>query len=124
MKLCWLMLLPATLFGQTLGTITGVVNDASGAAVARAQVAIKNMETNVVRSVTTNEGGNYNVPALNPGMYEIRVESTGFKTMTRSNVELQVQQTARVDFNLDVGQVTETVEVAASAQLLTTENAT
>ncbi len=114
----------ALLPGQTLGTMSGLVSDSTGAVMPGAQVTVRNMETNIVRTVTTNESGIYNVPALNPGVYEVRVENTGFKSANRSNIELQVQQTARVDFNLEIGQVTETVEVAASAQLLTTENAT
>ena len=126
LHLLFLMIfLPAALLqSQTLGTITGVVNDSTGAVVPGAHIAVRNTETNVVRTATSNEGGIYNVPALNPGMYEVRVETSGFKSVTRGNIELQVQQTARVDFSLDVGQVSETVEVSASAQLLTTENAT
>jgi hypothetical protein len=66
----------------------------------------------------------YNIPALIPGMYEVRAEKSGFKSATRTAVELQVQQTARVDFALEVGQVTESVEVSGALPLLATENAT
>ncbi|MGH9626847.1 MAG: carboxypeptidase-like regulatory domain-containing protein, partial [Bryobacteraceae bacterium] len=66
----------------------------------------------------------YTIPALIPGMYEVKAEKSGFKVATRTGIELQVQQTARVDFALEVGDVTETIEVSASAALLTTENAT
>lgn len=110
--------------GQTLGTVTGEVKDASGAAVAGATVTVTNTGTNGVRIVTTNEEGIYSVPALVPGMYAVKAEKTGFKSSTRTGVELQVQQTARIDFGLEVGQVSETIEVSGVAQLLTTENAT
>ncbi|MSV30309.1 MAG: carboxypeptidase regulatory-like domain-containing protein [Bryobacterales bacterium] len=114
----------ARLHGQTLGTMAGEVRDSTGAVIPGANVTVRNTETNVARGVSTNEDGIYSVPALNPGMYEIRVEKNGFKSASRGNIELQVQQTARVDFSLDVGQVSETVEVTGAVPLLTTENAT
>jgi len=64
------------------------------------------------------------VPALNPGTYDVKVEKSGFKTATRPAFELQVQQTARIDFAMEIGQVSESVEVSGSAAVLTTENAT
>ncbi len=109
---------------QTFGEITGEVRDPSGAVVPRAAVAITNTATNVSRTTVTNNEGIYSVPALNPGIYQIKVESDGFQPTVRSNVELQVQQTARVDFALAVGQTAQTVEVSSSALMLTTENAT
>ncbi len=113
-----------TLSAQTLGTFTGEIKDSSGAAIANATVTVRNTGTNGTRVVTTNEEGLYTIPALVPGIYDVKAEKTGFKSAARNNVELQVQQTARVDFGLEVGQVSETVEVSASAQLLATENAT
>ncbi|MBM3768210.1 MAG: carboxypeptidase regulatory-like domain-containing protein, partial [Acidobacteria bacterium] len=114
----------AAAYAQTLATVTGEVRDGSGAVVAGAEIAVRNTETNIVRSVVTNEEGLFTVPALNPGQYEVKASRTGFKTSSRAGIELQVQQTARVDFVLDVGQVTETVEVSGGAPLLATENAT
>jgi hypothetical protein len=76
--LSFIALLPAAiLLSQTLGTITGLVNDSTGAVVAGAKVAVRNMETNVVRTVTSNDNGVYNVPALNPG-----VNSSGSDVVT------------------------------------------
>lgn len=118
------MLAGSRLDAQTLATVTGEVSDASGAAVAGATVTVRNTATNGIRNTTTNEEGVYNIPALIPGMYEVRAEKSGFKSATRTAVELQVQQTARVDFALEVGQVTESVEVSGALPLLTTENAT
>lgn len=113
-----------SLSAQTLGTITGEVKDASGASVAGAVVTVRNTATNGIRDTTTNTEGIYTVPALVPGPYEVKAEKSGFKVATRTNIELQVQQTARVDFDLTVGQVTEIVEVSGAAQLLATEDAT
>jgi hypothetical protein len=110
--------------GQTLGTFTGEIKDATGAAVANATVTVRNTATNGLRVVTTNEEGIYSIPALNPGTYDVKVENSGFKVSTRTGIELQVQQTARVDFTLELGQVNETVEVTGAVPLLTTENAT
>src|SRR5205085_661232 len=62
--------------------------------------------------------------ALNPGTYDLKVEKSGFKTANRPAFELQVQQTARIDIALELGQVSETVEVSGTTALLTTENAT
>ena len=118
------LLLAGSLFSQTLGTITGEVHDPSGASVAGVSVTVRNTATNGIRVATTNEQGVYNVPALVPGMYEVKAEKPGFKVATRGNIELQVQQTARIDFGLEVGQVSEVVEVSGAAPLLTTENAT
>lgn len=118
------MLACSHVVGQTLGTFTGEVKDSTGAAVAGAAVTVRNTATNGIRVVNTNEEGVYTIPALIPGIYDVKAEKTGFKVSTRTAVELQVQQTARVDFNLEVGQVTETIEVSGGAQLLATENAT
>jgi hypothetical protein len=115
---------PHWLYSQTLATVTGEVADSTGAVVAGATVTVRNTATNGVRVVTTNDAGAYTVPALVPGPYEVKAEKAGFKATTRSDIELQVQQTARIDFTLEVGQVTETIAVSAAAPLLTTENAT
>ena len=83
-----------------------------------------NVGTNAARSVTTNEAGDYSFPSLPPGTYTVKIEKTGFKTVIRNEIELQVQQSARVDFEMQVGQVSESIEVRASATLLATEDAT
>jgi hypothetical protein len=118
------LIVAAGLQGQTFGTITGEVTDQTGAAVPGAAVTIRNTGTNGIRNATTNEAGIYSVPALNPGMYEVRAETPGFKAATRAGIELQVQQTARINFSLEIGEVTEVVEVTDAPPLLDTENAT
>jgi outer membrane receptor protein involved in Fe transport len=119
--LAWLALaLPV--FAQTSGEITGTVTDTSGAVIEGANVTIQNTATGQVRQVQTNQSGTYDVPFLVPGTYNIRVERQGFKTATRSDILLQVGAVARADFNIEVGVVTESVEVSGGAALLTTEN--
>jgi hypothetical protein len=108
---------------QTFGTISGAVRDPSGAVIPSARVTVTNTATNVSRNSVTNNEGIYAFPALVPGPYEVRVEVPGFRTAS-SKLELQVQQSARVDFALQVGQTSETIEVSAAAALLATDNAT
>ncbi len=117
-----LALVPA--YAQTLGEIGGEVRDPAGAAVANASVTVTNTATNAVRKTTSNDAGLYSFPALQPGVYSIRVEASGFKAYSQSGIELQVQQNARIDVSLTIGQVTEVLEVTAQGALLSTENAT
>ena len=114
----------ATAFAQTGGQIAGEVRDASGALVPNASVTVTNTATNGVRSTATNTSGLYSFPDLPPGMYDVKVAAGGFATVVKTGIELQVQQTARVDFALAVGQALQTIEVAANAAMLATENAT
>src|SRR5579862_2784079 len=85
-------------FGQTFGSIGGEVHDATGAVVSGAVITAVNVGTNAPRIATTNEAGAYAFPSLPPGMYTVKVEKSGFKTVVRNEIELQVQLAARVDF--------------------------
>jgi Carboxypeptidase regulatory-like domain len=109
---------------QTGGGITGEVTDPSGGLVPNASVTATNVATNVARLTTTNASGIYSFPDLIPGMYAVKVVMAGFDTIVKTNIEIQVQQTVRVDVALAVGQATQTVEVSANGALLSTENAT
>ena len=111
-------------FGQTFGSIGGEARDSTGAVVAGAVVTAVNTGTNASRSAVTNDAGAYAFPSLPPGTYTVKVEKAGFKTVVRNQIELQVQLAARVDFELQIGQVSESVEVRADAALLVTDNAT
>jgi len=111
-------------FGQTFGEITGVITDSSAAVLVGTTVTVTSLETGLARTVSTNTAGNYLFPTLLPGNYSIKAEMQGFQTEVRNGIELQVQQTARIDFQLKVGSRAETVEVTGGAPLLTTENAT
>ncbi len=109
-------------FSQTFGEITGRISDPSGAAIAGAKIYLTNVATNAMRASVATGSGDYAFPDVAPGIYNIRVEQPSFKTASSSNVEVQVQQTVRLDFTLEVGQVTERVEVSASAEMLQAEN--
>jgi hypothetical protein len=113
-----------TLGAQTLGDISGVVKDPSGAPMAGVNLTLTNLATNGTRTTATNEEGAYAFPALVPGPYRVKAEKAGFKVTQSSQIDLQVQQNARLDLEMAVGQVTESIEVNASAAQLQTENAT
>src|SRR5260221_5252008 len=122
--LAWVSLAAQLGFGQTLGSISGETRDSSGAIVAGAAVTVVNSGTNATRTVATNEAGEYAFPSLPPGTYSVKVEKTGFKSIVRNQIELQVQLAARIDFELQIGQVSESIEVRADAALLVTDNST
>lgn len=121
---CVLGILAAHLAGQTFGEITGRVSDASGAAIPAATISLTNVSTNAVRTTTTTDSGDYSFPSVPPGVYNLKTEHTGFKAASSNNVQVQVQQTVRLDFTLQVGDVSQSVEVQATSTQLQAENAT
>lgn len=121
---CAWILLSLPMLAQTLGDISGIVSDSSGAIVPNAAITITNAATGASRETKANASGLYSFPALTPGIYDLKVVASGFKTVVRSGVELQVQQSIRLDVELTVGQVSESVEVSAAAAVLSTENST
>ena len=106
---------------QDTGMITGQVSDATGAAVPGAVVQVVNMATNVGTGVVTDNDGLFVATPLRIGVYSISVEAKGFKKAVRDNITLRVQDRLRVDFRLEVGEVTESVQVTAEAPLLQSE---
>ncbi len=112
------------LLGQTVGEITGRVSDLSGAGVPNSVITLTNTSTNAVRQTDSSGEGFYSFPSVPPGIYDIKTEHPGFKAGISNNVEVQVQQSVRLDFTLQVGQITESVEVSANADLLQADNAT
>ncbi|MBE0658959.1 MAG: TonB-dependent receptor, partial [Bryobacteraceae bacterium] len=117
------MVLAAPLAAQlNRGTITGIVTDSTGASVPAAQVTVKQTATNMTTRVATTDSGQYNVPNLPPGLYEITVEATGFKKFVLSNAELRATDVIRIDAVLDVGSMVETIEVAASVERVQTDS--
>jgi hypothetical protein len=105
-------------------TLTGAVMDASGSLVPGAKVTVVNTGTGFVfTSVTTNEGTWY-IPNLNPGTYQVKIEASGFKTYLQDGLVLRTAEQPRIDVRLEVGSLTETVNVTTSAPLLETETAT
>jgi outer membrane receptor protein involved in Fe transport len=110
---------------QTTSTeILGLVIDPTGAVTPGAQVTITRLATGETRSARTNHAGEYIFRLIEIGEYTVRCEMQGFKTETVTGLRVQIQQKARVDFTLQVGAVSDTVEVQASAVALKTEDAT
>ena len=106
-------------------TITGVVTDASGAAIPDARVTITDEQTGVKTIVGTNSAGNYSTPPLILGTYRVDIEKQGFKVFSRTGYSLTGGQTVRVDAALGVGSTTESVQVeAATTEFVNTETAT
>ncbi len=121
-------LAPTFVMAQTqqsaTGTILGHVQDTSGAAVPGAKVTLRNEQTGIIRIFTTGNAGDYIFVNEIPDTYDVTVEETGFKTPTTNGLILQVDQTLRQDFTLQVGEETQQVTVSASAAMLQTDNAT
>jgi outer membrane receptor protein involved in Fe transport len=113
---------PSLLLGQA-AQITGLVTDTSGASVPQAAVTAKNLATGIESRTLTNETGNFTIPQLNPGSYSLSVAKKGFNTIVRSPIKLDIAQIVRVDFTLNVGNVTQNVTVSAATSLLQTQNA-
>jgi len=112
---------PFALAQQETATITGEVRDANGSVVSKATITVTNVQTNVSIRSETNDQGLYTVPSLKPGPYSITVEKAGFKKSVRSGVTLQVNQVARLDVNMQVGELTTAVEIVEAATLLESE---
>jgi hypothetical protein len=113
-----------TLSAQTFGEISGHVADSTGAVVPGTNVTLTNVGTSGVRTTVTTDSGDYTFTAVPVGVYKVQATHAGFKTATSNNVTLQIQQSLRLDMTLEVGAVTDTIEVSASAALLQAENAT
>src|SRR5437899_1939001 len=118
---CMVMLTQPVSAQSTYGTITGSVTDSSGGAIADAQVTLTNLGTSEKRTQPTGSDGLYSFVNLFPGKYKIDAEKTGFKRTTRTDIVVEVQQTSRIDLTMQVGEVTQTVEVTGETPLLQTE---
>jgi hypothetical protein len=105
------------------GSIVGTVNDPSGAALSGATVALTNTATGDRRAVVTQSDGSYRFINLVPGTYRLEIEQAGFKRYTRDQIDVNVESQVRADIAMQVGDVTQSVEVQAEAPLLQTETA-
>ncbi|MGH9160490.1 MAG: carboxypeptidase regulatory-like domain-containing protein [Vicinamibacteraceae bacterium] len=99
---------------EARGAIQGHVSDESGAAIPGASVEVLNVATGVTTTATSNDNGNYRVPFLNPGTYRVTVALDGFTSFVRDGIELHVADLLAVDATLQVGQVTDQVQVTAT----------
>jgi carboxypeptidase family protein/TonB-dependent receptor-like protein len=104
-------------------TIKGQVVDSSQGALPGATVTVRNQETGEVATATSNNEGNYTVPFLRPGLYSVTIEMSGFQKYTRTDMTLQVSQTAEINAKLGLEGVTESVTVSAESPLLESSNA-
>jgi hypothetical protein len=103
--------------------LVGIIRDATGAGVPAASIKVRNVDTNSLREAFSDNQGGFAVPNLRPGRYEIAVQKAGFQQLRETDLELQVNQTARLELRLQLGSLSESVEVRAQAPLLNTENA-
>src|SRR3984893_12861824 len=96
-------------------TLSGTVTDQSGGAVAQATISVKNIATGILRTTTTSAAGFYSAPNLLPGVYEVKAEAQGFSSKIQTGVNLTVGEQQVLNFTLQVGQMSQTVEVNTEA---------
>ena len=122
---CLVLAVSVPMFSQTTtGRILGTVSDQSGANVAGAAVVVTDVQRGATRAVATDDSGNYVVPQLQPGVYKVRAEAKGFKTVERVNIVVEVAQDVHVDISLPTGQISETVVVTEEVPLVNTTSST
>ena len=120
-----LLVAAASLAQDITGSIAGTVTDPSGAGVPNAKITVTNTDRNaVIRTVTTDSGGNYSAPLLPIGTYSLAVTAAGFKTSNRTGISLDVNDKLTLNIGMQVGQLTESVTVEASAVEVALQTAT
>src|ERR1041385_2135713 len=122
MLLC--VLSAAILFGSPVGSISGTVKDSTGAVVPSVQLSLTNTTTNARVTTTTNTSGEFQFLQLPPANYSLVAEAQGFKKVNVSSVVVQVDQITRLDVTLEVGTLTESVQVEAAAPILENDKST
>jgi len=105
------------------GSMLGTITDTSGASVPNAKVTITEVNTAIVRTATTNESGNYTFNDLPPGSYKLVTEAAGFRREDRTGVDVLVNNTRRIDVQLQPGAISETIEVSTAPPMLQTDRA-
>src|ERR1700682_5293076 len=109
---CLVLAVAVPLISQTTtGRILGTVRDQTGAALPAATVTVTDVERGLTRTVTADDSGEYVVPNLTPGVYTLRAEARGFKTVERRNIQIEVATDLSIDLSLPPGDVKETVVV-------------
>ncbi|OFW29760.1 MAG: hypothetical protein A3J28_18185 [Acidobacteria bacterium RIFCSPLOWO2_12_FULL_60_22] len=110
-------------FGQGSAGLSGIIRDQSGGVVPGVTVTAVQTETGVTRTTVSNNTGLYSIPNLRPGQYTVRAELSGFRTAVRSEILLRVGDQLALDLDMQVGEVTERVEVTGEAPLVETASA-
>src|SRR5437867_2897286 len=118
----WMLLAPACALAQTSGTISGFTKDPSGALVPDVKITVTNERTGASRTAASDASGSYQVLALVSGVYTIEAEAPGFKKFRNTGVVLRVDENVRSDITLEIGQVTESIEVTAEASHIDTRS--
>ena len=108
---------------QVFGSIVGTVTDPTGAAVSGAKITVTDTQKGTQFTTTTNDSGNYTQGQLIPGQYQVTIEASGFQKTISNPITVQVDQVARFDVAMQVGNVTQEVEVTAAAPLLQSDRA-
>src|ERR1700675_373983 len=107
---------PASLQAQTVsGTILGQIQDQQGAAIGKAEITARSLDTGAIRKATAEDHGSYQLTSIPAGSYEVSASIAGFKTEVRSSISVTVGSDVAVNFSLTVGAVSEKVEVTAEA---------
>ena len=123
LSLLFLCLWPLASHAQT-AEVRGAVQDPSGAVIPKASVDFRNQNTGVRRQTSTNDRGYYEIADIDPGTYEATIEATGFKTLTRENITFHVGDKAQINFQMQVGQASQSVTVNGSGLQINTTDAT
>jgi hypothetical protein len=118
-----LALFVSVVLAQSAGTgsLTGVAVDGSGATLPGVSITLKNLATNVIITAMTNDAGNYVIQNLVPGAYELTAQNSGFKKFVRTGLQVEVGQTLRIDPEMQVGDVNESVTISSAPPLVQTE---
>ncbi len=119
-----MFLLPVAMWAQDTATIVGTVTDSTGAIVPGAKVTVSNPDRGFVRDIASDSAGEYTAARIPIGNYVVSAEVSGFKKLERTGISLSAGQTQRVDLALEVGQVTQEIQVAGNVAKVETENAT
>lgn len=115
--------LPLASAQESRATLTGHVTDSTGAIIPGAKITVTQTQTGTVTNVTSNHAGDYTVPFLAPGTYNLVISATGFQTYTHTHLVLQTEETVTENVKLSIGQVNETVTVEGGTPLVDTANA-
>ena len=124
----WALMVIVVVFGSSAAaiaqqaTVVGTVVDAAGAALPNVNITATNVESGLTKTIQTNGFGQYVIPDLNIGHYNVKAEATGFKSTEQKNIVLQVGDRDRIDFQLQVGEVQETVTVEANPVRVQTDS--
>ncbi|MGH9338061.1 MAG: TonB-dependent receptor domain-containing protein [Acidobacteriota bacterium] len=109
-------------YGQVASRITGIVQDPTGAVIPGIEVTVRDVNRGTTRTTVTNERGNYSFPNLSSGVYIISAELPGFKTATSDELRLEVNQTLQFNIRMEIGEVTDQIQVTGAAPLLQTSD--